>query len=142
MLRRTTGGTPQGGVISPLLSNIYLHYVLDEWFETVVRPRLKGRCQLVRHADDAVVAFEDHLSGKRLLAVLGKRLERFGLTLHPTKTRFVDFWFNRPQGRRGLGARFRSASSARRRSRHRSAGARRREFPLHERSALRDASRS
>jgi RNA-directed DNA polymerase len=99
VLRRTTGGTPQGGVISPLLSNVYLHYVLDEWFETVARPRLKGRYQLVRYADDAVMAFGDHLSGKRMLAVLGKRLERFGLTLHPTKTRFVDFRFKRPQGR-------------------------------------------
>jgi group II intron reverse transcriptase/maturase len=99
VLRRTTGGTPQGGVISPLLSNIYLHYVLDRWFETVVRPRLKGRCQLVRYADDAVIAFEDHLSGKRLLDVLGKRLSRYGLTLHPTKTRFVDFRFRRPHGR-------------------------------------------
>jgi group II intron reverse transcriptase/maturase len=98
-LRRATGGTPQGGVISPLLSNIYLHYVLDEWFETAARPRLKGRCRLVRYADDAVMAFEDHVSGKRMLAVLGKRLERFGLTLHPIKTRFVDFRFRRPQGR-------------------------------------------
>jgi len=98
-LRRTTGGTPQGGVISPLLSNIYLHYVLDEWFETVARPRLKGRCQLVRYADDAVIAFEDLMSGQRMLAVLGKRLERFGLTLHPIKTRFVDFRFRRPKGR-------------------------------------------
>lgn len=89
ILRRTTGGTPQGGVISPLLANIYLHYVLDEWFEYVARPRLKGRCQLVRHADDAVIAFEDHLSGKRLLNVLAKRLDRYGLQLHPTKTRFV-----------------------------------------------------
>lgn len=71
VLRRSTGGTPQGGVISPLLANIYLHHVLDEWFERVARPRLKGRCQLVRYADDAVIAFEDHLSGKRLLNVLG-----------------------------------------------------------------------
>ena len=90
VLTRTTGGTPQGGVISPLLSNIYLHYVLDEWFEVTAEPKLKGRCQLVRYADDAVIALEDFRSGKRLLAVLGKRLERFGLTLHPTKTRFVD----------------------------------------------------
>jgi RNA-directed DNA polymerase len=59
---RTTEGTPQGGVISPLLANIYLHYVLDEWFETAARPRLKGRCILVRYADDAVMAFEDHLA--------------------------------------------------------------------------------
>ncbi|MFB9261673.1 reverse transcriptase domain-containing protein [Bradyrhizobium erythrophlei] len=86
VLRRTTGGTPQGGVISPLLANIYLHYVLDEWFEQVARPRLKGRCQLVRYADDAVIAFEDNLSAQRLLNVLGKRLGRYGLQLHPTKT--------------------------------------------------------
>ena len=99
VLRRATGGTPQGGVISPLLSNIYLHYVLDGWFEAVVRPRLKGRCLLVRYADDAVMAFEDHLSGKRMLDVLGKRLGRYGLQLHPTKTRFVDFRFRRPHGR-------------------------------------------
>ena len=99
ILRRTTEGTPQGGVISPLLANIYLHHVLDEWFEDVARPRLKGRCQLVRYADDAVIAFEDHLSGKRLLDVLGKRLGRYGLRLHPTKTRFVDFRFKRPNGR-------------------------------------------
>jgi RNA-directed DNA polymerase len=71
VLRRTAGETPQGGVISPLLANIYLHHVLDEWFEGVVRPRLHGRCLLVRCADDAVIAFEDHLSGKRLLDVLG-----------------------------------------------------------------------
>ncbi|WP_411780763.1 group II intron reverse transcriptase/maturase [Bradyrhizobium sp. UFLA01-814] len=99
ILRRTTGGTPQGGVISPLLANVYLHYVLDEWFEYVARPRLKGRCQLVRYADDAVIAFEDHLSGKRLLNVLAKRLDRYGLQLHPTKTRFVDFRFKRLGGR-------------------------------------------
>ena len=98
VLQRATGGTPQGGVISPLLSNIYLHYVLDEWFETVARPRLTSRCLLVRYADDAVMAFEDRVSGARVLAVLGRRLERFGLTLHPAKTRFVDFRFNRPQG--------------------------------------------
>src|SRR6516162_5538699 len=97
---RTTEGTPQGGVISPLLANIYLHYVLDEWFETMARPRLKGRCILVRYADDAVMAFEDHLAAKRALAALGKRLGRYGLTLHPDKTRFVDFRFKRPDGSR------------------------------------------
>jgi hypothetical protein len=97
---RTTEGTPQGGVISPLLTNIYLHYMLDEWFETAARPRLKGRCILVRYADDAVMAFEDHLAAKRALAALGKRLGRYGLTLHPDKTRFVDFRFKRPDGNR------------------------------------------
>jgi len=97
---RTTEGTPQGGVISPLIANIYLHYVLDEWFETAARPCLKGRCILVRYADDAVMAFEDHLAAKRALAALGKRLGRYGLTLHPDKTRFVDFRFKRPDGNR------------------------------------------
>ncbi len=99
-LRQTTEGSPQGGVISPLLSNIYLHHVLDEWFESVVRPRLKRKSILVRYADDLVMAFEDFLSAKRVLAVLGKRLARYGLTLHPDKTRFVDFRFKRPNGER------------------------------------------
>ena len=99
VLRRMVSGTPQGGVISPLLANLFLHYVLDEWFEGVARPRLKGRCLLVRYADDAVMAFEDHRSGKRVLDVLGKRLGRYGLQPHPTKTRFVDFRFKRPNGR-------------------------------------------
>jgi RNA-directed DNA polymerase len=99
-LRQSTEGSPQGGVISPLLSNIYLHYVLDEWFEVEVRPRLKGRSTLVRYADDLVMAFEDFLSAKRVLAVLGKRLARYGLTLHPEKTRFIDFRFKRPNGMR------------------------------------------
>jgi RNA-directed DNA polymerase len=70
----------------------------DEWFEIEVRPRLKGRCTLVRFADDAVMAFEDFLDAKRVLGVLGKRLARYGLTLHPDKTRFVDFRSNRPDG--------------------------------------------
>jgi hypothetical protein len=80
-----------GPVISPCLSNIFLHHVLDEWFEFEVRPRLTGRCTLIRFADDAVLAFEDFLDAKRVLGVLGKRLARYGLTLHPDKTRFVDF---------------------------------------------------
>jgi RNA-directed DNA polymerase len=100
VLRRTTGGTPQGGVISPLLSNIFLHYVLDDWFETVARPRIKGRCQLVRYADDAVLTFEDHLAGKKMPELLGKRLGRYGLKLHPTKTRFLDFRFRQLEGGR------------------------------------------
>jgi group II intron reverse transcriptase/maturase len=97
-LQRSTEGTPQGGVVSPVLSNVYLHHVLDEWFETQVRPRLKGKTILVRYADDAILVFEDFLDAKRVLAVLGKRLERFGLSLHPDKTRLVDFRFNRPEG--------------------------------------------
>jgi group II intron reverse transcriptase/maturase len=98
LLHHATEGSPQGGVISPCLSNIFLHHVLDEWFECEVRPRLKGRCTLIRFADDAVLAFEDFLDAKRVLGVLGKRLARYGLTLHPDKTRFVDFRNNRPNG--------------------------------------------
>jgi group II intron reverse transcriptase/maturase len=91
LLQRATEGTPQGGVVSPCLSNIFLHYVLDEWFETQVRPRLAGNCTLVRFADDAVMAFDNLVDAQRVLAVLGKRLARFGLTLHPDKTRLIDF---------------------------------------------------
>jgi group II intron reverse transcriptase/maturase len=99
-LSRTTEGTPQGGVISPALSNVFLHHVLDEWFERVVRPRLKGRATLVRYADDAVMAFEDFLDAQRVYRVLGKRLARYGLTIHPEKTRVIDFRFKRPGGSR------------------------------------------
>jgi RNA-directed DNA polymerase len=99
-LVRTTEGTPQGGVISPLLANIYLHYVLDEWVATAVEPRLEGRYILVRYADDLVMAFEGHLDALRVFRVLGRRLSRFGLTLHPEKSRFIDFRFQRPGGQR------------------------------------------
>lgn len=95
-------GTPQGGVISPLLANIYLHEVLDLWFEHEVKPRLRGRAFMVRYADDAVLAFAREDDARRVLAVLGKRLARYGLTLHPEKTRLVDF--RRPP--RGPGASF------------------------------------
>ena len=84
-------GTPQGGVLSPLLSNIYLHEVLDCWFEREVKPRLLGRAFLVRYADDAVLAFSNERDAKRVMDVLAKRFGRFGLTLHPEKTRLVDF---------------------------------------------------
>jgi group II intron reverse transcriptase/maturase len=99
LLRHATEGSPQGGVISPCLSNIFLHHVLDEWFENEVKPRLKGRSTLVRFADDAVMAFADFRDAQRVLDVLGKRLARYGLTLHPDKTRFVDFRFERPDGK-------------------------------------------
>ena len=95
-VRRSTTGAPQGGVLSPMLANIFLHHVLDEWFEGEVKPRLRGACQLVRFADDCVLTFTDCEDGKRMLAVLGKRLGRYGLVLHETKTRYVDF---RPQCR-------------------------------------------
>ena len=98
-VHRPIAGSPQGGVISPCLSNIFLHHVLDKWFEDEARPRLRGTCQLVRFADDFVVAFEDCHSGKRLLDVLGKRLGRYGLTLHEVKTCYVDFRRKRSYGR-------------------------------------------
>lgn len=84
-------GTPQGGVISPLLSNLYLHEVLDLWFEHEVKARLKGRAFEVRFADDAALVFEREEDAKRVLEVLPKRFAKYGLRLHPEKTRLVDF---------------------------------------------------
>jgi group II intron reverse transcriptase/maturase len=97
-LHRPAEGTPQGGVVSPCLSNIFLHHVLDRWFEDEVRPRLAGESMLVRFADDLVMAFADYRDAQRVMAVLGQRLARFGLTLHPDKTRFIDFRPQRPEG--------------------------------------------
>jgi group II intron reverse transcriptase/maturase len=90
-LRYTTSGTPQGGVISPLRANIYLHYVLDEWFLGEVRPRMKGQCYLIRYADDLVMGFAHEEDARAVLAVLPKRFGKYGLTLHPDKTRLVRF---------------------------------------------------
>ena len=84
-------GTPQGGVVSPLLSNLYLHEVLDLWFEREVKPRLRGRAFEVRFADDAALVFEREEDARRVLAVLSKRFAKYGLRLHPEKTRLVDF---------------------------------------------------
>ena len=94
-------GTPQGGVISPLLANIYLHEVLDVWFERDVRPRLQGHAQLVRYADDFVLCFELEDDARRVMEVLPKRFGKYGLRLHPEKTRLVDF--KRPAHRPGAG---------------------------------------
>jgi RNA-directed DNA polymerase len=84
-------GTPQGGVISPLLANVYLHYVLDVWFEREVKPRLKGRAFLIRYADDFVMGFACEEDARRVLEVLPKRFGKYGLALHPDKTRLVPF---------------------------------------------------
>jgi group II intron reverse transcriptase/maturase len=84
-------GTPQGGVVSPLLANVYLHYVLDEWFVQVVKPCLKGRAFLVRYADDFVMGFACEEDARRVLDVLPKRFGKYGLTIHPDKTRLVPF---------------------------------------------------
>lgn len=84
-------GTGQGQVISPLLANIYLHHVLDRWFEDVVKPRLKGQAYEVRYADDAVLCFQYKEDAQRVLEVLPRRFAKYGLTLHPQKTRLVEF---------------------------------------------------
>ncbi len=84
-------GTPQGGVISPLLANIFLHHVLDNWFVREVRPRMKGRCFLIRFADDAIIGCEEECDAQKLMAVLPKRFGRYGLTVHPTKTALITF---------------------------------------------------
>jgi RNA-directed DNA polymerase len=84
-------GTPQGGVISPLLSNIYLHEVLDQWWVQMVQPVLRGKAFLIRYADDFVMGFELKSDAQRVHRVIFKRFEKFGLSLHPEKTRLVPF---------------------------------------------------
>jgi RNA-directed DNA polymerase len=91
-------GSPQGGVISPLLANIYRHYVLDEWFAEAVRPRLRGRAFVVRYADDFVMAFSSRGDAERVRDVLPKRFAKYGLALHPTKTRMIRFGPPEPDG--------------------------------------------
>ncbi len=100
-LSHPDAGTPQGGVISPLLANIYLHEVLDEWFVREVRPRLRGRAELVRYADDLLFVFAHKDDAERVLAVLPKRFGKYGLALHPDKTRLVSF--HRPDRNNGGG---------------------------------------
>jgi len=90
-VRHPQTGTPQGGVISPILANVYLHEVLDVWWERDVRPRMRGRTALVRYADDFVMVFETEEDARRVAEVLPKRFEKYGLRLHPEKTRLVRF---------------------------------------------------
>jgi group II intron reverse transcriptase/maturase len=85
-------GTVQGSVLSPLLGNIYLPYVLDRWCATEVKPRLRGKTTLLRYCDDFIIGFEREEDARRVRVVLKQRLERFGLTLHPDKTRLLPFW--------------------------------------------------
>lgn len=84
-------GSPQGGVISPILANVFLHYVLDQWFVEDVQPRLRGRTFLIRYADDFVMGFTHEDDARRVMDVLPKRFGKYGLTIHPDKTRLVPF---------------------------------------------------
>ena len=97
-LRYPHEGTPQGGVISPLLSNIYLHEVLDIWFEHQVRPRMKGKAELIRFADDFVIVFSSERDAHRVYEVLPKRFGRYGLSVHESKSQLLDF--RRPRGKK------------------------------------------
>jgi len=99
VLRYPETGTLQGGSISPLLSNVYLHYVLDQWFAQEVKPRLRGRAFITRFADDAVMGFELEEDAQKVLRVLPKRFGKYGLTIHPDKTQLVAF--GRPRGSQG-----------------------------------------
>jgi len=96
-------GTAQGSVLSPILGNIYLHHVLDVWFEREVKPRMAGEVTLVRYADDFVIAFEKTADAERVMAVLPERFRRFGLELHPEKTRLIPFACPRWEQARGKG---------------------------------------
>ena len=84
-------GTAQGSIISPMFGNVYLHYVLDLWFEHEIKPRLSGHSQLIRYADDFVLGFERQEDAERVLKVLHLRMAKYGLTLHPEKTRLIPF---------------------------------------------------
>jgi group II intron reverse transcriptase/maturase len=84
-------GTGQGQVISPLLANIYLHHVLDEWFEKAIKPRLRGKAYAVRYCDDFILCFQYREDAERVLRVLPKRFGKYGLSLHPEKTRLIEF---------------------------------------------------
>ena len=93
---RNSKGTPQGNIISPLLCNIYMHYVLDEWVEKVVKPLLKGKVFIIRYADDFVIGFENYQDARRVMNTLPKRMGKYGLNIHPEKTKLVEF---RPKGK-------------------------------------------
>ena len=84
-------GTPQGGIISPMLSNLFLHEVLDQWFEEQAKPQMKERCFIIRFADDAVLGFESKEDAEKIQRVIFERFRKYGLTLHPEKTKLVNF---------------------------------------------------
>jgi group II intron reverse transcriptase/maturase len=84
-------GTPQGNIISPLLCNVYLHHVLDEWMDKTIRPLLKGEIYIVRYADDFVIGFENEEDAIRVCRTLPKRMNKYGLTIHPEKSKLIKF---------------------------------------------------
>jgi RNA-directed DNA polymerase len=97
-------GTVQGSVLSPLLGNVYLHYVLDQWFEHKVKPALMGHARLVRYCDDFVIGFARREDAEKVLQMLYERMSAYGLTLHPDKTRLIDFQRPRLEGKQRKGA--------------------------------------
>jgi group II intron reverse transcriptase/maturase len=84
-------GTPQGGIVSPILANIYLHYVLDTWFNQAVKPRLRGRAFIYRYADDWVCGFQYRDDAERFYRTMPKRLAKFNLEVEPSKTKILRF---------------------------------------------------
>jgi group II intron reverse transcriptase/maturase len=103
-IRNLESGTPQGGVVSPILANLYLHVVLDQWFVSDIVPRLRGKAFLIRYADDAILVFSSEWDAKRVMQVLPRRFGKYDLSLHPEKTKLVDF--KRPNNGRSGSASF------------------------------------
>jgi group II intron reverse transcriptase/maturase len=97
-------GTQQGGVASPMLANIFLHHVLDEWYAREAKPRIKGQSFLIRFADDFLVGCEHETDAQWVMTALTERLQQYGLTLHPTKTRLVKFGRPREKSTRENGS--------------------------------------
>jgi group II intron reverse transcriptase/maturase len=103
--RASEGGVPQGGSISPVLANVYLHYAVDLWYEKVYRKSCKGKTRLIRYADDFVVCFASKEDAMRLPAELAERLKKFGLEVEPTKTKVLEFGRNAEAHARARGER-------------------------------------